>query len=76
MAERTTEATQRLAARIAGFTLLLLMASGFAGMFAFGRGHIIAGDAAATSRHTAAARWFTACSIYALVHRRRRAMAA
>jgi hypothetical protein len=51
MAERTTEATQMLAARIAGFTLLLLMATGFAGMFAFGRHHIIAGDAAVTAQN-------------------------
>ena len=33
MADRTTEASQRIAARVAGFTLLLLMVSGFAGMF-------------------------------------------
>ena len=51
VAERTTEATQMLAARIGGFTLLLLMASGLIGMFAFGRHHIIAGDAAATAQN-------------------------
>jgi hypothetical protein len=45
----TTAATQKLAARIAGFTLLLLMASGFIGMFAFGRDQIVEGNAAATA---------------------------
>ncbi len=49
MAYRTMEASQRIAARIAGFTLLLLMVSGFTGMFVHG-GHIVAGDAAATAR--------------------------
>jgi hypothetical protein len=49
--ERTTEATQALAARIAGFTLLLLMVSGFTGMFAFGGNHIVDGDAAATAHN-------------------------
>lgn len=34
MEERTTAATQTIAAHIAGFTLLLLMASGFTSMFA------------------------------------------
>lgn len=51
MEERTTEATQALAARIAGFTLLLLMVSGFAGMFAFGGNQIVNGDAAATAHN-------------------------
>lgn len=49
MEERTVAATQEIAARIAGFTLLLLMASGFIGMFAFGRHHIVEGNAAATA---------------------------
>lgn len=51
MAKRRTEATQMLAGRIAGFTLLLLMASGFIGMFAFGRHHILWGDAAGTAQN-------------------------
>jgi hypothetical protein len=51
MAEGTTEASQRIAARIAGFTLLLLMISGFTGMFAFGGHQIVYGDAAATARN-------------------------
>lgn len=51
MAERTTEATQRIAARIAGWTLLMLMASGFTGMFAFGRNQIIGGNAIATAQN-------------------------
>lgn len=51
MAERTMAATQQLAARIAGFTLLLLMASGFAGMFAFGGNPIVNGNGAATAHN-------------------------
>lgn len=51
MADGTTEASQRLAARIAGFTLLLLMISGLTGMFVFGRHLTLAGDAAATARN-------------------------
>lgn len=50
MAKATTEASQMLAARIAGITLLLLMVSGFAGMF-IGRHLIVAGDAAATAQN-------------------------
>ena len=46
MAEVTTEASQRLAARIAGFTLLFLMISGLTGMFIFDRHLVVAGDAA------------------------------
>lgn len=42
--------TQRIAARIAEFTLLLLMTSRFLGMFAFGRHHPVAGNAAATAQ--------------------------
>jgi len=51
MAERTTEASQLVAARIAGFTLLLLIMSGLTGMFAFDRHVIVAGDAAATAQN-------------------------
>lgn len=51
MARGTTEATQRIAARIAGFTLLLLMASGLAGMFVFGGHHVGVGDATAAARN-------------------------
>src|SRR5271170_1424308 len=51
MADRTTEASQRIAARVAGFTLLLLMVSGFAGMFVSGGHLIVGGDAAATARN-------------------------
>jgi hypothetical protein len=51
MADDTTEASQRIAARIAGYTLLLLMVSGFTGMLAFGGHPIVAGDAAATARN-------------------------
>jgi hypothetical protein len=51
MAERTTGAGQQVAARIAGSTLLLLMVSGFTGMFAFGGNPIVDGDAAATAHN-------------------------
>ena len=51
MMESSTPGTQRIAARIAGWTLLLLMASGFTGMFAFGGNHIVDGDAAATAQN-------------------------
>ena len=51
MPDRTPEATQQLAARIAGYTLLLLMATGFTGMFAFGANPIVAGNAAATAEN-------------------------
>jgi hypothetical protein len=51
VAQRTPEASQRTAARIAGCTLLLLMVSGFTGMFAFGSDGIVAGDAVATAHN-------------------------
>ncbi len=51
MAYRTTEASQRIAARVAGFTLLLLMISGLAGMYAQSGHSIVAGDAATTARN-------------------------
>lgn len=51
MAEVTTEASQRLAARIAGFTLLFLMISGLTGMFVFGRHLTVPGDAARTAQN-------------------------
>jgi Domain of unknown function (DUF4386) len=51
MTNRTTEASQRIAARVAGFTLLLLMVSGFAGMYAHSGHSIVAGDAAAIARN-------------------------
>jgi hypothetical protein len=51
MAYRTIEDSQRIAARVAGFTLLLLMVSGFAGMYAHSGHPIVAGDAAATARN-------------------------
>jgi hypothetical protein len=54
MATSSTLATQNAAARIAGWTLLLLMVSGFAGMFAFGTSPIVSGDAAGTARNIAA----------------------
>lgn len=51
MTEGKTQASQRLAARIAGFTLLLLMISGLTGMFVFGRHLTVAGDPAATAEN-------------------------
>lgn len=51
MAEDTTEASQRIAARIAGFTLLLLMVSGLIGMFAFGVREVVSGNPVATARN-------------------------
>jgi hypothetical protein len=51
MAEGTSEESQRVAARIAGFALLLLMISGFTGMFVFGRHLTVAGDAATTAQN-------------------------
>ena len=51
MTDRTTEASQRIAARVAGFTLLLLMVSGFAGMLVSGGHLVVGGDAAATARN-------------------------
>jgi len=50
MTNRTTEDSQRIAARVAGFTLLLLMVSGFAGMFVQ-PAHSIVDGAAATARN-------------------------
>jgi hypothetical protein len=50
MVYRTAEDSQRIAARIAGFTLLFLMVSGLIGMFVHG-GHIVNGDAAATAQN-------------------------
>jgi hypothetical protein len=50
-ATEVSEASQRIAARVAGVTLLVLMVSGFVGMFARG-GHLIVGDdAAATAQN-------------------------
>ncbi len=51
MTARSPQASQRLAARIAGFTLLLLMVSGFTGMFAFGGNQIVDGDPLATAHN-------------------------
>lgn len=51
MIDRTSEASQRIAARVAGITLLVLMASGFLGMFGFGHHLIVDGNAAATARN-------------------------
>lgn len=51
MTDRTAEESQRIAARIAGFTLLLLMISGFTGMLAFGHHSQVDGDAGATARN-------------------------
>jgi len=48
---RSPEASQRLAGRIAGFTLLLLIASGLCGMFVFQRNLEVVGDAVATARN-------------------------
>jgi Domain of unknown function (DUF4386) len=68
--ERTTVATQQVAAHIAGFTLLLLMASGFVGMFAFGRDPIVEGNAVATAQnvlaHERGVRGSLACEIVML----------
>lgn len=49
--DHTTEASQRIAARVAGVTLLLLMVSGFIGMFARGGHLVVSGDAMATARN-------------------------
>jgi Domain of unknown function (DUF4386) len=69
VAEDTT-ASQRVAARIAGLTLLLLMASGFTGMLAFGGHEVINEDVAATARnvlaHGRAFRESIACEIVML----------
>lgn len=46
-----TETSQRIAARIAGVTLLVLMLSGFLGLFARGGHLIVSGDAVATARN-------------------------
>lgn len=70
LTEHRAEATQRIAARIAGWTLLLLMASGFTGMFAFGGNPIVDGDAVATAQnilaHERAFRGSLACEIVML----------
>lgn len=70
MGQRSIAATQRIAAHIAGFTLLLLMASGFLGMFAFGRHHVIPGNALATAQnvlaHERGVRAALACEIVML----------
>ncbi len=70
MAEHSTLATQSAAARIAGWTLRLLMVSGFTGMLAFGTSPIVAGDAAATAQnmltHERAYRGSLACGIVML----------
>ena len=70
MGEHSTPATQSAAARIAGWTLLLLMVSGFTGMLAFGASPIIPGDAAATAQnmltHERAYRGSLACGIVML----------
>jgi hypothetical protein len=70
MTGHTSKATQRVAARIAGWTLLLLMASGFTGMFAFGANPIVDGDAVATAQnvlaHERAFRGSLACEIVML----------
>jgi uncharacterized protein DUF4386 len=70
MKERTTEASQRVAARVAGFALLLIIVSGVVGTF-IGRDHIvISGDAAATAgnimAHERRFRIGTACEIVML----------
>ncbi len=69
-ANHSTLATQRMAARVAGWTLLLLMVSGFTGMLAFGASPIIDGDAAATAQnmltHERAFRGSLACEILML----------
>jgi hypothetical protein len=54
MEERTTAASQKIAAHIAGFTLLLLMASGVIGKFAFGRHQIVLGKVLATAQNVLA----------------------
>src|ERR1700743_1569710 len=70
MATSSTIATQTVAARVAGWTLLLLMMSGFAGMFAFGASPVVSGDAAATAHnivaHERAYRGSLACGIVML----------
>lgn len=50
MIQRSEEATQRIAARIAGWTLLLLMTSGFLAIFVGGN-QIVDGNAAATAHN-------------------------
>ena len=51
MTDQATEASQRTAGRVAGFTLLLLISSGLIGMFVFQNNLQIAGDAAATAHN-------------------------
>jgi hypothetical protein len=70
MANPSTLATQSTAARIAGWTLLLLMVSGLAGMLAFGVSPIVDGDAVATAQnmlmHERAFRGSLTCEIVML----------
>jgi hypothetical protein len=70
MEHPSTLATQSTAARIAGWTLLLLMVSGFMGMFAFGASPIVDGDAVATAqkmlKHEHAFRGSLTCEIVML----------
>lgn len=69
MAGRTAAATQQVWARIAGFTLLLLMASGLLGILGFGD-PIVEGNAAATANellaHETGFRGALACEIVML----------
>jgi len=51
MTQPTTEASQRTAARIAGFTLLLLILSGVLGSFVFQAHLIVSNDPAATAHN-------------------------
>jgi hypothetical protein len=51
MTQRTPEASQRIAARIAGFTLLLLILSGVLGTFVFHHHISVSGDASATAQN-------------------------
>jgi Domain of unknown function (DUF4386) len=54
MKQRTTETSQRIAARVAGCALLLILISGVVGTF-IGRDHIVvSGDAVATARNIVA----------------------
>ncbi len=70
MANHSTLATQRAAARVAGWTLLLLIVSGFTAMLAFGASPIVDGDAAATAQnmmaHERAFRGSLGCEIVML----------
>ena len=68
--ERSTQPTQAVAARIAGWSLLLLMVSGFTGMLAFGANPIVDGNAAASAQnllaHERAFRGRLACELVML----------